>query len=108
MNRKWIVAVVLAGALFVPLVARAHEGHDHKVMGTVSSVEGSHVMVKTTAGKNVMVMLDAKTAITRGKTKLDATAVKVGERVVAEGPEEKEMIMARTVKLGEAVAAARK
>jgi len=69
----------------------------------------SHVLAAaSTAGKNVMVMLDAKTAITRGKTKLDATAVKVGERVVAEGPEEKEMIMAKTVKLGEAVAAARK
>jgi hypothetical protein len=65
-------------------------------------------MVKTTDGKTVMVMLDAKTAITRGKTKLDAAAVKVGERVVAEGTEEKEMIMAKTVKLGEAAATAKK
>lgn len=53
-------------------------------------------MVKTADGKTVMVMLDAKTAVTRGKTKLDATAVKVGERVVAEGIEEKEMIKSRS------------
>jgi hypothetical protein len=55
-----------------------------------------------------MVMLDVKTAITRGKTKLDAAAVKVGDRVFAEGIEEKEMIMAKTVKLGEALATAKK
>jgi hypothetical protein len=108
MNRKWIIAVAIAGALIAPTVARAHEGHAHKVMGTVSSVDGNHIMVKTTDGKTVMVMLDAKTAITRGKLKLDATAVKVGERVVAEGIEEKEMIMAKTVKLGEAAATAKK
>lgn len=103
MNKKWITAVAIAGALIVPRVARAHEGHAHKVMGTVSSVERNQVMVKT-AGKTVMVMLDAKTAITRGKTKLDTAAVKVGDRVVAEGIEEKGMIMAKTVKLGEAAA----
>src|SRR2546425_10657661 len=102
MNKKWITAVALAGALVVPAVAHAHEGHAHKVMGTVSSVDGNHVMVKTTDGKTVMVMLDAKTTITRGKTKLDAAAVKVGERVVAEGMEENKMIMAKTVKLVEA------
>jgi hypothetical protein len=108
MNKKWIIAVAIAGALIVPTVVRAHEGHAHKVMGSVSSVEGNHVMLKTTDGKTVMVMLDAKTAITRGKTKLDAAAVKVGERVVAEGIEEKEMIMAKTVKLGQAAGTAKK
>jgi hypothetical protein len=108
MKKNWIVAVVLAGFLVVPAVARAHEGHAHKVMGTVASVEGNNVMVKTADGKTVMVMLDAKTAVTRGKAKLNAAAVKVGDRVVAEGPEEKEMIMAQTVKLGELAAASKK
>ena len=108
MQKKWIVAVALAGALVIPVVARAHEGHAHKVMGTVSSVEGNHVMVKTADGKTVMIMLDSKTTITRGKTKLDATALKAGERVVVEGTETKEMVTAKTVKLGEVAAAAKK
>jgi hypothetical protein len=108
MNRNWIVAIALAGALVVPAVARAHEGHAHKVMGTVSSVDGNNVMVKTTDGKTVMVMLDKKTVVTRGKTKLDAAAVKVGDRMVAEGVEENAMIMAASVKLGEVAGAARK
>ena len=108
MNKRWIVAIALAGALVVPSVARAHEGHAHKVMGTVSSVDGNNLMVKTADGKTVMVMLDKKTAITRGKTKLDAASVKVGDRVVAEGIEEKDMIMAKTVKLGEVAPAVKK
>jgi hypothetical protein len=77
-------------------------------MGTVSSVDGNNVTVKTTDGKTVMVMLDKKTTITRGTAKLDVAAVKVGDRVVAEGMEEKNMIMATTVKLGAAAATAKK
>ena len=83
MQKKWIVAVALAGALILPAVARAHEGHTHKVMGTVSSIDGRNLMVKTTDGKTVMVMLDAKTKITQGKTRLDASALKVGEAPAA-------------------------
>jgi hypothetical protein len=86
----------------VPAVSLAHDGHAHKVMGTVSSVDGKNIMVKTTDGKTVMVMMDAKTKITRGKAKADAAELKVGERVVAEGMEEKEMIMATTVQLAAA------
>jgi hypothetical protein len=49
-------------------------------------------------------MLDGKTTVTRGKTKLTAAAVKVGERVVVEGTEAKSMVTAKTVKLGEVAA----
>jgi hypothetical protein len=101
MQKKWIVAVALAGALMIPVAARAHEGHAHKVMGTISSIDGTNVMVKTTDGKTVMVMLNGKTRITQGKKKVEATALKVGDRLVAEGTEEKDMITATTVKLGE-------
>ena len=100
--KKWMIGLMmLALAFAVPGVARAHTGHAHKVMGTVSSVDGKNLMVKTTDGKTVMVMLDAKTKITQGKNKVEASSLKVGDRVVAEGPEEKEMIMATTVKVGE-------
>ena len=101
MNKNWIVVVALAAALFVPAATRAHE-NDKTVMGTVSSIDGNNLTVKTAAGKNVMVMMDAKTKITKGTTKLPATALKVGDRVVASGPEDKSMIMAETVKLGTA------
>jgi len=101
-----IGVVVLASAMLAPRMARAHEGHDHTVMGTIASIDGTNLMVKTADGKQTMVMMDAKTKITQGKAKVDAKALKVGDRVVASGPEEKEMIMAETVKVGAAPAAA--
>ena len=76
-------------------------------MGTVSSITGNHLTVKTADGRSVMVMMDAKTKITKGKTKLEVTALKVGDRVVASGPEDKAMIMAETVKVGAASAPAK-
>lgn len=106
MSTRWIVVLTIAAAVLVPAAARAHEGHDHTVMGTVSSTDGKNLMVKTADGKTIMVMMDAKTKVTQGKTKLELAAVKVGDRVVAAGPEEKEMIMAETVKVGEAAKAA--
>ena len=108
MHRIWIAVVVVLVALAVPAVGFAHDGHPHKVMGTVSSVDGQNVMVKTTDGKTVMVMMDAKTKITRGKAKVDATSLKVGARIVAEGAEEKAMIMATSVQLAAAPAAVAK
>jgi hypothetical protein len=104
MKIKWIALAALVAALALPAASFAHEGHPHKVMGTVSSVDGQNFMVKTTDGKTVMVMMDAKTRITRGKTKADASQLKVGERIVAEGAEEKEMIMATSVQLAAAPA----
>ncbi len=100
MNRKLVIAAALAASVLAPAAARSHDGHAHKVMGTVLSIDGTNVMVKTTDGKAVMVMLDAKTKITQGKAKFDAAALKVGDRLVAEGPEEKAMIMAATVQVG--------
>jgi hypothetical protein len=102
MKKSMIGLTMLTVALVGPAVARAHEGHKHKVMGTVSSVDGSNLMVKTTDGKNVMVMLNAKTKVTQGKAKLTAAALKVGDRIVAEGAEEKDMLTATTVQVGAA------
>ena len=107
MKKLMIGAAVLAAALLVaPRMARAHEGHDHTVMGTIASIDGTNLMVKTADGKQTMVMMDAKTKITQGKAKLDAKTLKVGDRVVASGPEDKGMISAETVKVGAAPAAA--
>jgi hypothetical protein len=106
MSSKWIVAAALAAALVLPVALSAHEGHPHKVMGTVTSIAPPHIMVKTADGKTAMVMWDAKTKFTRGKAKVAVEDVKVGDRVVAEGPEQNSMVMATSVQLGTAAAAA--
>ena len=97
--KNWIAVMVMCAALLAPAAAMAHEGHMHKALGTVSSVDGPHVVVKTTDGKSITVMLDKETTVTRGKEKLDASAIKVGERVSVDYMEEKNMMMAHAVKL---------
>jgi hypothetical protein len=107
--KNWITTVVFVALMLVaPRLAVAHEGHDHTVMGTIASIEGMNLMVKAQDGKSTMVMLDAKTKITQGKTTLALKDLKVGDRVVAAGPEEKSMIMAETVKVGAQGSAAKK
>ena len=101
MTYRWIFGVVLAAALAMPIAARAHEGHVHKVMGTVSALQGNRVELKTPAGKTVTVLLNEKTKFARGRQRVDATAVKIGERIVAEVASEKDMI-ASTVTLAAA------
>ena len=86
------ILVLLCLALLVPAVARGHEGHAHKYMGTVISAQGNHLELKTTDGKTIKVVLNAKTAFARGKQKVDGASVKVGERVVVAVPSEKDMI----------------
>ena len=106
--KKWIVGGVIAIALLLPVVAGAHQGHVHKVLGTVAGVQGNRLDVKGTDGKVVTVLLNAKTAITRGKAKADLAALKVGDRVSVDYLQEKNTNTAKTVKLAELPPAAAK
>ena len=102
--KQWLMFVVVALGLVMPAYSFAHEGHVHKMLGTVTKIEGQHVTLKTTAGKNEMVMLDSKTTITQEGKKVDASAIKVGQRISVDAMQEKDMMMAQAIKL----AAARK
>ena len=102
--KQLVIAAIVCTALLIPTIVRAHEGHMHKALGTVSSINGAHVVVKTTDGKSLTVMLDKDTTVTRGKDKLDASALKVGERLSVDYMEEKGMMMAHAIKLSTASA----
>lgn len=102
MSKRLIVGFALAAALVLPTLARAHGAHVHKVVGTVSAVEGNQVTVKTTDGKTVTVLLNAKTKVTQGKLKAGADALKAGTRLVAEGTEAKGIVTATLVQVGTA------
>ena len=52
MTRTLLGAIAIVVALAVPSSVLAHTGHAHKIMGTVSSIDGAHLMVKTTDGQN--------------------------------------------------------
>ena len=102
-----LIAAVIVVLLFVAPVL-AHEGHTHKVLGTVANVQANQIEVKGTDGKVLTIVFDAKTAITRGKDRLDATALKIGERVSVDYTQAKKTNTAKTIKLGTAPAPAKK
>jgi len=96
MSRTWVVAIALVGLVMIPVAASAA---DRTVVGSITNVDGTNVTVKSLDGKDEMVMLNAKTRVTRGKEKVDSKALKVGDRIVAYGREDKSMIEAKTVSI---------
>ena len=78
----------------------AHEGHEHKVMGTVTMAAADHVMLKDKDGKDVMVKVTKDTKV-KAKPALKIEEIKVGTRVVITAVEAKDKSMtAKTIEVG--------
>ena len=97
-----VVAVVVASA-----PARAHEGHVHKVMGTVSAVHEKHLEVKATNGQTARMTVTEKTRVVRGKAVVKASDIRTGDRVVVtatetKGKDGKTSLVANQIQLGTA------
>ena len=102
MNRR--TAVLALALLASPLApAFAHEGHDHKLLGTVSEVAADRIVVRATKdGALSTVALTRTTKITRGKTTLLAADLKVGDRVVVNIGNGKAPLSAKAIQVGAA------
>jgi hypothetical protein len=81
----------------IPVAASA--AADKTVVGSITKIDGMNVTVKSMDGKEEMVMLNAKTRVNKGKEKVDAKTLSVGDRVVAYGPEDKSMITAKSISI---------
>lgn len=100
-RRSFVVAMALAAVPLVP--ASAHEGHDHKLLGTITEVSAESIVVKATKdGALSTIALKATTKITRGKTKLAPADLKVGDRVVVNIGAGKPPLVAKAVQVGPA------
>jgi hypothetical protein len=104
--RRTGIGFVFAGLLLWVGVS-AHEGHAHKIMGTVSAVQENRLEVKDTGGKISTVMLADKTAIVRGSTALKRGDLRAGDRVVVtatqvKGSDGKTTIIASRIQVGTA------
>jgi len=89
MSRRVILVVTLVATLAASRYALAHEGHAHKVMGTVAVRGENQLEVKTTDGKTRTITLNDKTRILRGKAEVKPDDIKPGERVVVTARETK-------------------
>jgi hypothetical protein len=88
MTRRLLLAVFATLALFAaPL--NAHEGHEHKIMGTVTMAAADHVMVKDKAGKEFTVHITDATKVIRDKKPAAVADIKAQMRVVVTAVTEK-------------------
>lgn len=79
---KQLVFAALALSLLIPAVPMAHPGHDHKLMGTITSIDKNKVLVKTTEGKDMTFEIIPTTTFKIGTKKGAQSDLKAGMRVV--------------------------
>jgi hypothetical protein len=83
----------------------AHEGHDHKIMGTLTMAAADHVMLKDTEGKDVTVKVNKDTKV-KSKPVMKVEEIKAGSRVVITATQDKDKsFTAKTIEVGVAAAA---
>ncbi len=63
-------------------LATAHEGHEHKAMGTVAAVDAKHIEVTDAHGMKSSFQLTPDTKYKHGEMAAEASHVAVGQRVV--------------------------
>lgn len=106
MKQRRLIVSVLAAAFVVPLVAWAHDGHAHLIMGTVTARDDKHVEVKTPSGEVLSIAVNDKTTTVRNKRKIPFTEVAVGRRVVVDIGNGEDPLIAREIQVGVAPVAA--
>ena len=98
--------IVLAASLvFVATAAvQAHEGHAHKMMGTVKAVHAdmNHVELTTADGKTSGFYVNSDTKYVKGGKPATAAEVTPGFRVVIEATQSGEKLIASKVTIGAA------
>lgn len=81
MHRRAFIASLASLVAAAPLAA--HEGHDHKLLGTIAELAPGRLVVKAVKdGALTPVVLTPATLVRRGKTVVAVSALAVGERVV--------------------------
>ena len=104
---KTFLFLVLATALLAPAGPLAHPGHDHKLMGTISSIDKNTIVLKTTEGKDMTFEITPLTTFKRGKQKGAAADLKTGMRVVVNVGDGVEPLKAKDVQYSAAATTAR-
>ena len=99
-----ILAVTLAAGVLGASAASAHEGHAHKLMGTITAVhaEMNHVEMKTTDGKAADFYVTPDTKYSSGTKPATLKDLTVGARVVVTTKMQGVKTFATEVKIGAA------
>lgn len=100
-----VSAALLALALLGPASAApllAHEGHEHRVMGTVTTASADRLLVRDRSGKQVAIRVTKDTRV-KASPAVKVQAIKPGTRVVVSAVTEKDdSLTAKTIEVGRA------
>ena len=88
MRSRAVRNVLFSMTLGLSMPALAHEGHDHKVMGTVIAIDASHIEVKATDGTIQSLQVTSKTRFKKADAPASRADVKPTDRVVVKFAEE--------------------
>lgn len=105
---KQILFAVLALSLLAPVTSLAHPGHDHKLMGTISSIDKNKVVMKTTEGKDMTFEITPTTTLKHGTAKGVQADLKAGMRVVVNVGDGVEPLKAKEVQYSTPATTAKK
>src|SRR5262245_33299527 len=100
MRLAWIAGIALVTVM--PSAALAHEGHPHKVMGVIKTVDAAHLEIDAQDGTSVTVVLERETKFFRDKSAVAVADAKVGDRVAVTFAEKEGKKIAQEVLLGTA------
>jgi hypothetical protein len=103
--RFTIAALLLTGSLALPTTGAAHPGHEHKLMGTIATIDGQNITIKTTDGKERTFAVTSVTKVLNGKQKSDARELKVGMRVAVNVGDGAEPLKAKEIQYAATAAA---
>src|SRR5262245_5287707 len=104
---KQLLFAVLALSLLIPAVPMAHPGHEHKLMGTISSIDKNKIVLKTTEGKDVTFEVVPTTTYKAGAKRGSQADLKAGMRVVVRVGEGAEPLKAKEVQYSAPTTAAK-
>ena len=104
---KHLFFAALALSLLVPAMPMAHPGHDHKLMGTISSIDKNKIVMKTTEGKDMTFEVTPITSFKSGSKKGAQADLKAGMRVVVNVGDGVEPLKAKEVQYSAATTTAK-
>jgi hypothetical protein len=107
-SRGLAVVAALIITLALPVAALAHDGHPHKILGTVTSATADRLVLKTKDGKELTITIAASTKVMKDKAAATAADIAPGTRVVVTAITAKGVTTAKEIKIGVAAPAAAK
>ncbi len=98
---RHLIAFAASVVLVTAVGVQAHEGHAHKMMGTVKAVHAdmNHVELTAAPGKTAGFYVNADTMYMKGSAHMALSDLKPGTRVVVETKMDGDKMVATSVKL---------